>query len=46
MMSNKKSLDMQALWDNAMLNAGSAAWVEALYESYLRNPNDVDHRWH
>jgi len=36
---------MQTLWDSAMLNAGSAAWVEGLYESFLHNPNDVDHHW-
>lgn len=28
-----------------MLDAGNAAWLESLYESYLQNPNDVDSRW-
>ncbi|VAW61066.1 2-oxoglutarate dehydrogenase E1 component [hydrothermal vent metagenome] len=28
-----------------MLDAGSAAWVEGLYERYLQNPNDVDGPW-
>ncbi len=28
-----------------MLDAGSAAWLESLYESYLQNPNDVDSQW-
>lgn len=36
---------MQDLWDNSMLDAGSAAWLESLYERYLQNPNDVDSRW-
>lgn len=36
---------MQDLWDNSMLDAGSAAWLESLYEQYLQNPNDVDSRW-
>ncbi|TNF32933.1 MAG: 2-oxoglutarate dehydrogenase E1 component [Gammaproteobacteria bacterium] len=36
---------MQALWESSMLDAGSAAWLEALYENYLRNPNDVDPHW-
>jgi len=36
---------MQYLWDNAMLDAGSAAWLEGLYERYLVNPNDVDTHW-
>ncbi len=28
-----------------MLDAGSAAWVEGLYEIYLRNPNEVESHW-
>jgi len=44
-MSDKNKASMQDLWENAMLDAGSAAWVEGLYESYLHNPNDVDSRW-
>jgi len=44
-MGDNNKIGMQALWDSAMLDAGSAAWVESLYESFLRNPNDVDNRW-
>jgi 2-oxoglutarate dehydrogenase E1 component len=44
-MGENKKISMQALWDNAMLNAGSAAWVEGLYESFLRNPNDIETQW-
>ena len=44
-MGENNKISMQALWDNAMLNAGSAAWVEGLYEDYLRNPNDVENHW-
>jgi 2-oxoglutarate dehydrogenase E1 component len=44
-MSENNNINMQALWESAMLGVGSAAWVEALYESFLRNPNDVDNRW-
>ena len=36
---------MQDLWENSMLDAGSAAWLEGLYETYLHNPNDVDTHW-
>lgn len=36
---------MQDLWGNSMLDAGSAAWLEGLYENYLQNPNSVDSRW-
>jgi len=34
-MSKKTAVSMQDLWDNAMLDAGSAAWLEGLYERYL-----------
>ncbi len=40
-----QALSMQELWDSSMLDAGSAAWLEALYETYLHNPNDVDSHW-
>ena len=36
---------MQELWESSMLDAGSAAWLEGLYENYLLNPNDVDSHW-
>ena len=44
-MSDKIKASMQDLWENAMLDAGSAAWMEGLYESYLSNPNNVDTHW-
>lgn len=44
-MDEQTKSSMQALWDNAMLDAGSAAWVEGLYETYLRNPNQVEVHW-
>jgi 2-oxoglutarate dehydrogenase E1 component len=44
-MGQNNQTGMQALWDSAMLDAGSAAWVEGLYESYLRNPNSVESHW-
>jgi len=44
-MSDKNKASMHDLWKNAMLDAGSAAWMEGLYESYLQNPNDVDSHW-
>jgi len=36
---------MQELWDSSQLNAGSAAWLESLYETYLRNPEHIDSQW-
>ena len=44
-MGQDNKMNMQALWDSAMLDAGSADWVENLYESYLKNPHEVDSRW-
>ena len=44
-MNEKNKSTMQELWDNSMLDAGSAAWLEGLYETYLHNPNDVDTNW-
>ncbi len=44
-MSQKTKASMQDLWENSMLDSGSAAWVEGLYESYLQNPNNVDTHW-
>jgi len=44
-MSDKNKASMQALWESSMLDAGSAAWLEGLYENYLLNPNDVDSHW-
>ena len=36
---------MQELWSSSQLNGASAAWLESLYESYLRNPETVDSEW-
>ncbi|MCW8911604.1 MAG: 2-oxoglutarate dehydrogenase E1 component [Gammaproteobacteria bacterium] len=44
-MDEQVKSSMQALWDSAMLDAGSAAWVENLYEVYLRNPNQIEPHW-
>ncbi len=44
-MANNGKTDMQALWNSAMLDAGSAAWLESLYETWLRSPNQVEQRW-
>ena len=44
-MDEQVKSSMQALWDSAMLDAGSAAWVEGLYEAYLRNPNQIEPHW-
>ena len=37
--------DMQELWDSSQLNGASAAWLESLYEAYLKNPETVDPDW-
>ena len=32
-------------WQSSFLDAGSAAWVEGIYEDYLRDPNSVEGKW-
>lgn len=36
---------LKALQSTSMLAGGNAAYLEALYESYLRDPNDVPENW-
>ncbi len=36
---------MQELWDSSQLYGGSAAWLESMYEAYLKNPNSIEPRW-
>ncbi|MCW8956455.1 MAG: 2-oxoglutarate dehydrogenase E1 component, partial [Gammaproteobacteria bacterium] len=44
-MGTENKINMQQLWDSSMLDAGSAAWLEGLYEIYLSNPNQVENHW-
>jgi 2-oxoglutarate dehydrogenase E1 component len=44
-MAHSSGSGMQELWDSSQLNAGSAAWLESLYETYLRNPEHIDSQW-
>ncbi len=37
--------NMEALWGSSHIFGGNAAYVEALYEDYLRDPNAVDGQW-
>ena len=37
--------DMEEMWSSSHLDAGSASWVEALYEVYLKNPEAIDTKW-
>lgn len=36
---------MQRMWSSAHISGGNAAYVEELYESYLRDPNAVSEEW-
>lgn len=36
---------MQRMWDSAHIDGGNAAYVEELYECYLRDPNGVPEPW-
>ena len=44
-MAQSDELSMQELWNSSQLSGGSAAWLEALYENYLRNPTSIDGQW-
>ena len=37
--------NMRAQWQSSFLDGGNAAWLEAVYDDYLRNPNSVDAHW-
>ncbi len=40
---NKSS--MQDLWLSSHLDGGSMAYIDSLYEDYLKNPNSVSEKW-
>ncbi|MDH3343074.1 MAG: 2-oxoglutarate dehydrogenase E1 component, partial [Gammaproteobacteria bacterium] len=44
-MAQTPGLSMQELWDSSQLSGGSAAWLEALYENYLRDAASVGAEW-
>ena len=44
-MAQSFGLSMQELWDSSQLSGGSAAWLEALYENYLRDSASIDAEW-
>jgi 2-oxoglutarate dehydrogenase E1 component len=43
MATNEQS--MQALWEDSYLSGGSDAYLDDLYETYLKNPEDVSDEW-
>ncbi|WP_448218630.1 2-oxoglutarate dehydrogenase E1 component [Endozoicomonas sp. 2B-B] len=36
---------MQQMWDTSHISGGNAAYVEELYEQFLRDPNSVSEEW-
>ncbi len=36
---------MQRMWDSSHISGGNAAYVEDLYELYIRDPNEVPEEW-
>ncbi|MRI34639.1 2-oxoglutarate dehydrogenase E1 component [Endozoicomonas sp. OPT23] len=36
---------MQQMWDTSHISGGNAAYVEELYERFLRDPNSVEQKW-
>lgn len=45
MSREKINTDMLQQWQSSFLDAGSAAWVEGLYEDYLQDPKSVEVKW-
>ena len=37
--------EMQLLWRSSHISGGNAAYVEELYEKYLRDPAEVSEEW-
>lgn len=44
-MAQSFELGMQELWDSSQLSGGSAAWLESLYENYLRDSASIEAEW-
>ncbi len=44
-MGNTSLPGMVELWQSSTLNAESAAWLEALYDTYLARPEALDAQW-
>jgi 2-oxoglutarate dehydrogenase E1 component len=40
-----QSKSMQELWQDSYLTSGNEAYIEALYETYLSHPQDLDPEW-
>ena len=36
---------MQRMWSSSHIAGGNAAYVEDMYERYLRDPNSVEVQW-
>ncbi len=41
----KQSRSMQELWKDSYLSGGNEAYLEELYETYLKNPNTITPEW-
>jgi len=38
-------LTMEQLWSTSQLAGGNVAYIEELFETYLRDPNEVPEEW-
>ena len=36
---------MEQLWSTSQLSGGNVAYIEELFETYLRDPNEVPEEW-
>ncbi len=44
-MKTKQQRSMQDLWKDSYLNGGNDAYLEELYETYLKNPETLTPDW-
>ena len=44
-MDQETDKKMSELWDSSVFYGGSTAWLESLYETYLKNPDTLEAKW-
>src|SRR5437867_12417056 len=44
-MKTKQQRSMQELWKDSYLSGGNDAYLEELYETYLKNPEELSPEW-
>ena len=44
-MAQKNNTGMSELWDSSAFYGESAAWLESMYETYISDPDKLEHKW-